>query len=132
MADLSTYISVIEKASRGEAVRDSIINALNAINSQGVSNAISLDGHPASDFVLVADMYNGKHFDSTPTQGSKKAVTSGGLYSVLGDIASALDTINGESPGGSSGGGSSSGSGSGTDSGEVSSDPNDPVEVVDP
>lgn len=33
MADISSYITVIENASRGEEVRDSIVNALNAINN---------------------------------------------------------------------------------------------------
>lgn len=33
MADISAYIAVIENASRGEEVRDSIVNALNAINN---------------------------------------------------------------------------------------------------
>ena len=35
-------------------------------------------------------------FDATPTENSTNPVTSGGLYTVIGDISSALDTINGE------------------------------------
>ena len=35
-------------------------------------------------------------FDTTPTENSTNPVTSGGLYIVLGNISSALDTINGE------------------------------------
>lgn len=33
MANISDYISIIEAASRGEEVRDAIVNALNAINN---------------------------------------------------------------------------------------------------
>lgn len=41
MADISTYITAIESASRGEEVRDSIINALSAINDDIENISIS-------------------------------------------------------------------------------------------
>ena len=51
MADISAYIAVIENASRGEEVRDSIVNALNAINEGTAATATpTSDGlMPASD-----------------------------------------------------------------------------------
>lgn len=51
MADISAYISVIENASRGEEVRDSIVNALIAINEGTAAPATpTSDGlMPASD-----------------------------------------------------------------------------------
>ena len=72
MADISSYISAIETASRGEAVRDAIINALDAINTSG-GNASSLGGLSYSSYV-------------TTTQ----------LNGVVNEFKGKLDTINGE------------------------------------
>ena len=44
MAGISTYIAAIEAAARGEEVRDSIVDALEAINA-GVDNALTVNGH---------------------------------------------------------------------------------------
>ena len=37
-----------------------------------------------------------KGVDTTPTSGSTNVITSGGVYTVIGDINSILDSINGE------------------------------------
>ena len=75
MANISSYISAIEFASRGEQVRDAIIQALNAMNNQG-GNASSLDGHAAGDYAL-------------------KTWVQTYVSNQLGDIESALNSING-------------------------------------
>lgn len=75
MANISSYISAIETASRGEQVRDAIIQALNAMNNQG-GNASSLDGHAADDYAL-------------------KTWVQTYVRNQLGDIEAALDRING-------------------------------------
>lgn len=102
MANISTYIAQIESASRGEQVRDSIINALKAIN-----NAVELGGSGSGsggtlDNVALLDVFEtGKIgaadiYDSTPVQNSPRAVTSGGLWILLGNISALLDNLNGE------------------------------------
>ena len=101
MADISTYIKQIESASRGEEVRDSIINALNAINSLGTSGSGS-SGSGSLDNKALFDVFDSGMigsadvYDAVPKQGSKRAVESGGLYTVLGNIETLLDRINGE------------------------------------
>ena len=99
MANISTYIRQIESASRGEEVRDSIIKALNALN-----NAIGTGGSGGGDFDAEAlrEIFDtgtiGSYdvFDSVPVQNSKRAVESGGLWIILGNIQELLDHINGE------------------------------------
>ena len=44
MAGISTYVAAIEAAARGEEVRDSIVDALEAINAGG-DNALTVNGH---------------------------------------------------------------------------------------
>lgn len=100
MANITTYIAQIESASRGEEVRDSIINALNAINN--AVGAGSGGGSGNLDTAALFDVFDSgmigsaNVYDSTPKQGSKRAVESGGLYTLLGNIESLLDRINGE------------------------------------
>lgn len=61
MADISTEIAVIESASRGEEVRDAIVDALNAMNAavpssgdQTKINALpSLSASDAGKFIMV-------------------------------------------------------------------------------
>lgn len=95
MADLSSYITLIDKARRGEDVRDAIINALHAIVEEGV-NSSSLNGHPASDFILKTEYFSNIFFDNIPIKDSRKAVTSDGLYYCLIQTNYVLDDINGE------------------------------------
>lgn len=100
MADISTQIQNIQEASRGEQVRDAIVAALLAVNNKG-GNAYQLDNHDASYFATQADLHALQiavlPMDAEPTENSTKPVTSGGLYTVLGDIAGALDAICGTS-----------------------------------
>lgn len=101
MANISTYISQIESASRGEAVRDSIINALKAMNTQieaggGGGSGGGLDYAALFDVFDSGMIGSANVYDSTPVQNSKHAVESGGLYIILGNIEAILDRINGE------------------------------------
>ena len=99
MANISTYIAQIESASRGEEVRDSIINALNAINNAvgaGSGGSGNLDTAALFDVFDSGMIGSANVYDNTPKQGSKRAVESGGLYTLLGNIESLLDRINGE------------------------------------
>lgn len=52
MADISDYISTIQTASRGEEVRDAIVDALNAINDAILS---AVDG---AITIALADLAN--------------------------------------------------------------------------
>ncbi len=58
MANISSYIRAIEVASRGEEVRDAIINALRSINDEGTENANTLDGHDSTYFATVNQLNN--------------------------------------------------------------------------
>ena len=60
MADISSYIRLIELAARGEEVRDAIINALTSMNREAYGE-----------------------FDDEPTAGSGKAVTSDAIKTAL-------------------------------------------------
>jgi hypothetical protein len=66
MANIATYIAQIETAARGEAVRDSIVNALKAINDEGVGNAETLESHPASYFATRTQL-NALQANLTPS-----------------------------------------------------------------
>lgn len=56
MADISVYLQTIREAEKGEAVRDAITDALQAMNLIG-GNASTLDGHPASYFA-TSNLFN--------------------------------------------------------------------------
>lgn len=96
MVDISSYISVIENAVRGEDVRDAIIGALDAMN-HGTTTAYTLNGHDASYFAKQSDMDKILPLDSIPTEGSQRGVSSGGLYTYLTNLITLIDSINGES-----------------------------------
>ena len=72
---------------RGDAYSAANMNGL----EQRITNAF------IQDEALISGKQDTLTFDTTPTENSTNPVTSGGLYSVLGNISSALDTINGES-----------------------------------
>ena len=80
MANISSYIRSIEVASRGEEVRDAIINALKALNEQGTENSDQLDHHDSTYFATVAQLNNlypvGKIVEIYPS-----SWTSDGFYS---------------------------------------------------
>lgn len=58
MADITTELNAIESAARGEEVRDSIIDAFNKLNDDGIDNCLSLDGHLASYFATAENLGN--------------------------------------------------------------------------
>ena len=91
MADISSYIRLIELAARGEEVRDALIDSLTAMN----------DGIPGTvDALLVAAMERGDFigpqgpkgdppeltYDAAPTENSANLLTSGAVYSALESI----------------------------------------------
>lgn len=73
MADISTYTKQILSSSKGETVRDSIINAAKSMDALG-TNANTLDGHPVDDFVTIKDLQN-----------------------AINDVAKEVDKLNGKS-----------------------------------
>ena len=91
MADISSYIRLIELAARGEEVRDALIDSLTAINS-GIPDTV--------DALLVAAMERGDFigpqgpkgdppdltYDAVPTANSANLLTSGAVYSALDSI----------------------------------------------
>lgn len=58
MADITTELNAIEQAARGEEVRDSIIDAFNKLNDEGIDNCLTLDDHPASYFASAQSVNN--------------------------------------------------------------------------
>ena len=97
MADISSYIRLIELAARGEEVRDAIINALTSMNREAYGE---FDDEPTagsgkavtSDAIKTA--LDGKQdiltFDNTPTLNSNNPVKSGGIYSAMQAMQEAL------------------------------------------
>lgn len=90
MADISSYVAQIEVASRGEDVRDAIIDALEAINDGSAWNGDDVPTEGSSHPITSGGAYNALArkqdkltFDSTPAQNSPNPVTSGGIYEAL-------------------------------------------------
>ena len=63
-------------------VNNLIINKLTKAQYEAIQNPSE------TELYLVPDV-----IDTTPTENSTNLITSGGVYSVLGDIQSALDAI---------------------------------------
>lgn len=87
MAEISTFLNTIKTASRGEEVRDAIISALKAINTDGTDNTSLVNGHSADYFATNDNLHTIIPLDSVPTDKSIKGVKSGGIYSKLGNIS---------------------------------------------
>lgn len=94
MPNFSSYIDELQAASRGSQVRNTIINALKALNDDSRGNALSLSGHTVDEFVLKNDFFTNVYFDDTPVVNSNKAVTSDGLFKKLHSINGSLDRLN--------------------------------------
>ena len=97
MADISSYIRLIELASRGEDVRDAIINALNSINQGAFGEFDDVPTAGSGKAVTsgaIKTALDGKQdlltFDNAPTQGSNNPVKSGGIYSAIQEMQGAL------------------------------------------
>lgn len=92
--DISEYLNAIESAESGEVVRDAVHDAINRLATNGVSNAQTLDGHPASDFALKSDVGSLNNLDQIPTQGHYTVgVTSGGVWDAIHDSTEVLATM---------------------------------------
>lgn len=89
MADISTEIAAIQEASRGEAVRDSIVSGLTKMNNSiptvdatptsGSNNAVSSGGV----YTALQNVQPQLTIDSEPTSGSNNPVSSGGVYNAF-------------------------------------------------
>jgi hypothetical protein len=97
MANIDQYTREIELAARGEEVRDSIVNALNAINESAIGvldeapTAGSKNAVTSRGIKTAMDAKQDKlTFDTEPTEDSPNPVTSGGLYTVLENIQEVL------------------------------------------
>lgn len=95
MADIKEYVKQINQASTGAEVRTTIVDALNALNN-GSENALKLDGKPANEYLTKEQIREYTDFDEEPTEGSVKAVRSGGLYDYLSKANELLTNIIGE------------------------------------
>lgn len=87
MASISSYLKAIEVASRGEEVRDAIINALRAINEEGTGNADTLDNHD-STFFATAEQLGGLIPTSRKVEIYPTSWSSDGYYSFENDFPS--------------------------------------------
>lgn len=58
MANITNELNAIERAARGEEVRDSIIDAFNKLNDDGIDNCLTLEDHPASYFASAEALNN--------------------------------------------------------------------------
>lgn len=107
-----TTKSIILTLKNGQEVSFSVADLVSGLQTEITStnklNADLVDAtNSTNKFVSASDITNWNNkqnaltFDTTPTSGSTNPVTSGGIYTyidtIVGDINTALDTINGES-----------------------------------
>jgi len=90
LSDINTEIRIIQLASRGEEVRDAIVDALQSIESRV---AVTIDAdlsdtseNPLQNKVIYAALQGKQEaltIDGAPTSESDNPVTSGGVYEAL-------------------------------------------------
>ena len=106
LTDISTGTKYTVDVERAEGTITTKGDPYSAANMNGfeqrVANAFTQDEQSiATNTQNISNLQTNKQnkltFDTTPTKGSTNPVTSGGVYTVIGDISSALDKINGES-----------------------------------
>lgn len=97
MASITSSLRTIRNSSSGEYVRDAIIEAITKINEEDHSISIDeLEDAMRRGYVIdPASNTQVQLFDSTITKNSKRAITSGAIYSALEQICTILDGING-------------------------------------
>ncbi len=90
MSDISTDIRIIQQASRGEEVRDAIVDALMNIDNRTavtVDDALSESSENPVQNRAVNAALGGKQdalvFDQAPASGSGNVLTSGAVYEAL-------------------------------------------------
>lgn len=83
MADISDYVSIIQNATRGEDVRDAIVNSLKHIFSSA-KNSNKLGGKSADEYAKYSDL-KPFAYDLVPTKDSNSVVIGSGIYSYFGD-----------------------------------------------
>lgn len=86
------YINMINTAVRGEDVRNAIVALLELANSSG-TNAYTLNGLSADKFAKQSDMDQILPLATEPTENGTRPVSSGGLYSYLQNLITAINII---------------------------------------
>ena len=91
MADISTYIRIIELAARGEEVRDALVDSLTAINNgiPGTVEGLLTAANARGDFIGPQGPKGDPPeltYDAQPTANSTNLLTSGAVYSALESI----------------------------------------------
>ena len=86
------YINMINTAVRGEDVRTAIVELLKLANSSG-TNAYTLNGLSADKFAKQSDMDQILPLATEPTQNGTRPVSSGGLYTYLQELVTAINII---------------------------------------
>ena len=97
MADISSFIRIIELAARGEEVRDALVDSLTAINSgiPGTVEALLTEANARGDFIGPQGLQGPRgpkgdtpvlSYDSQPTENSINLLTSGAVFSALESI----------------------------------------------
>ena len=98
MADITSYVALIEAASRGEDVRDAIVDALNAINEESAWSAIDTPEEGSTRLITSGGVHAALlekqdllSIDATPAQNSVNPVSSGGVYAALAALEPDLE-----------------------------------------
>lgn len=85
MADISKQIDEMMEAYIGSEMRKPIADALSILNAQGRQTE-TLNNKTSDYFAKQSDMGSLLPMDTAPKNKSKKLVTSGGIFSVIGDM----------------------------------------------
>ena len=88
MADISTYLQQIRDAQNGHVARKPIVDALNAVNTNG-PDASSLGGHDAAEYVGKSELNQilagySIDIDDELKAGSNNPATSNAIYKYFG------------------------------------------------
>lgn len=85
MADISEYITAIEKAPTGKEVRAPLAAAIIDINEKG-KDIHTLENKPIEYFATADSVRSMLPMDVLPVKNSTKLVTGNGIYAVLGNF----------------------------------------------
>lgn len=85
MANISEYVERIKAASTGDEIRDPLVKALSAINTQG-RDAETFNYKTSDYFAKRSELSTLIPLDRVPREKSTKLVTGGGIFAIIGDI----------------------------------------------
>ncbi len=89
MAEISGYVEKINAAKNGAEARQPIAEALNILNTQGRETDKLSDyngSYLETDLARQSEMGKILPMDRYPRKNSNKLVTSGGIWSIIGDF----------------------------------------------